>query len=487
MGGSETEVDENTKNIIVECATFNMYTVRRTSMRHGLFTDAVTRFTKGQSPLQNAVVLTKLVADMVEQTGATLGKVFDSGPTDQTPNAVRISEQFINERLGSNLSGKDIARYLTNAEFQVTVGEELVVHPPFWRTDIELPEDVVEEVGRLHGFATLPVTLPVRPSKPTPRNTLLDYKQTLRETLASAGANEVLSYSFVHGDLMRKTGTDPEKWAIHLRNAISPDLQYYRTSLLPSLLDKVHMNIRSDMVRGDDNEFVLFEIGRAHVKGHDSNGLPKQFERLAVVVAADDKTAKRRYQGSPYYLAKRYAQLILGGQARLEPNESNEYPITSPYLVGRSAVIKAGDQIFGIVGELRPEVKKALKLPEFCAGFEMDIELAMQLLSSSSYVPLSTQPKTQQDITFEVADIVNYQTIHDVIWEELLRAETEHGYFPTLGPRDIFVDSSNSSKKRLTYRIWLSHPERTLKTEEVNTLLDKIAAKVGETCGGVRI
>ncbi|MCA9330176.1 phenylalanine--tRNA ligase subunit beta, partial [Candidatus Saccharibacteria bacterium] len=106
MGGVATEVDSNTKNIIVECATFDMYTIRRTSMRHGLFTDAVTRFNKGQSHLQNAIVLSKLVDDICEQSDGTAGRLFDSLPEASllSWSPVLVNINFINKRLGSSLS-----------------------------------------------------------------------------------------------------------------------------------------------------------------------------------------------------------------------------------------------------------------------------------------------------------------------------------------------------------------------------------------------
>lgn len=104
---------------------------------------------------------------------------------------------------------------------------------------------------------------------------------------------------------MRNIGTDPDKLAYHLRNAISPDLQYYRTALMPSVLAKVNSNIRQQ-AGSDDNEFAIYEIGKAHIKGEFEDlepSLPKQMQRLALVYSADVKAAKN-YQGSAYYQAK---------------------------------------------------------------------------------------------------------------------------------------------------------------------------------------
>ncbi len=355
---------------------------------------------------------------------------------------------------------------------------------PFWRQDIVIPEDIVEEVGRLHGYHKLPVTMPARSSKVVARNELLDFQSTLRSELSAMGANEVKSYSFVHGDLLKKTGiAEPEKWSYHLRNAISPDLQFYRPALMPSLLEKVYPNLRSDYVRGDDNEFALFEIGRAHVVGHnDEDELPRAMERLSFVIVADDKTASRKYAGSAYYHAKQYLDSITSGQVHYEPLESNEYPITSSYQVDRSAMVSIDGQVLGVIGEYRSSVRKSLKLPKYCAGFELDTRLLLQHLKPAKYVQLPTFPKTQQDITFEVGADQSYEQLQDAIWKVITEAQEERGYHCTLGYRDIF-QAEGSDRKRITFRIWLSHHDRTLVTEEVNALLEKISEELNSRLG----
>ncbi|HLZ15088.1 MAG TPA: phenylalanine--tRNA ligase subunit beta, partial [Candidatus Saccharimonadales bacterium] len=185
MGGGETEVDETTQNIIIECATFDMYSIRRTSMAHGLFTDAVTRFNKGQSPLQNVAVLGKIVGQVRDHAGGKVASpLIDDNhvPQDVRDRAsvhppVSVSRQFINARLGFDLSAEEMKTLLTNVECKVEVeGDELTVTAPFWRTDIEISEDVVEEVGRLYGYDKLPLELPRRGIAPAHKNALLELK-----------------------------------------------------------------------------------------------------------------------------------------------------------------------------------------------------------------------------------------------------------------------------------------------------------------------
>ncbi len=502
MGGSETEVDENTKNIVIECATFDMYRVRRMSMQHGLFTDAVTRYTKGQSPLQNDKVLAKLVDEIVTFAGGKVAsQAYDllSEKGAVSGEKIMTTVEFINSRLGSSLSAEQIKTLLENVEFDVEIvathdsrlmtqdSEMLSISSPFWRMDIELPEDVVEEIGRLYGYENLPVELPARSTKPAPKNPMLEFKNSLREKLKQAGANELLTYSFVHGDLMRNTGTDPDKWAYHLRNAISPDLQYYRTSLTPSLLAKVSPNIKAHA--GDEsNEFAIYEIGKAHVKGEmepGDNNLPKQMTRIALVFASDSKSSKK-YGVSAYYQAKKYLDTITDGQAEYLPLDTNEYPITSSYQIGRSAVVMVNEQMLGVVGEYNQKTKKSLKLPEFCAGFELDLDLLKINIKPKTYQPLSVFPGTKQDITFEVDTAITWGQLEQLLHAELAVAKAELGYNYTLSPLDIFKEEE-SSDKRVSFRIEFTRNDKTIKTDEVNNLLQNLAKALHENIGAKRI
>ncbi|MCA9328901.1 hypothetical protein KC959_03945, partial [Candidatus Saccharibacteria bacterium] len=491
MGGADTEVDKTTKTIVIECATFDMYSIRRTSMRHGLFTDAVTRYNKGQSPLQNDRVLTYLMKCMGEATGAEQASdVYDifQGASNQ---AVQVSKDKIRAVLGADISNKEIETLLSNVELQVDLSENdedlCWITAPFWRMDIAIPEDIVEEVGRLYGYDKLPVVLPPRGSKPASKNIVREFSNSLRQSLREAGANEVLTYSFVHGDLMRHTGTDPEKWAYHLRNAISPDLQYYRTSLMPSLLAKVRPNVKAQAGR-DDNEFALFEVGKVHVKGEfeaNESNLPKQMRRLALVFAAEGKAAKN-YEGSAYYQAKKYLDVITHGQATYLPLDTNEYPVAAPFQKGRAAVVQVNDQILGVVGEFNHRAASHLKLPVFCAGFEVDVDLLQEHLKADQYQQLSTFPSTNQDVTLEVDEKTSWAHVEELLHAELAVAKAEQGYWYEIEPLDIY-QAEGSDKKRYSFRIELTHHEKTLKTDEVNNLLEALSKAAHENLGAVRI
>lgn len=495
MGGAETEVGMQTRNIIIECANFDMYNIRRTSMALGLFTDAVTRFTKGQSPLQNKAVIAKIVDEIRQYAGGKIASsLIDDNHVDEISMQrgsleapVEVGRDFINQRLGLSLSTKEMSQLLENVEFKVKQeADVLTITAPFWRTDIALPEDIVEEIGRLYGYDHLPLQLPKRSASPAKKDEMLQLKSRIRQQFAALGANEVLSYSFVHGDLFKKVGQDANQ-AFQLANALSPDLQYYRLSLAPSLLDKVHANIKAG-----HNEFGIFEIGKTHIKGFEEANLPKEFERIALVYVANTKAAAR-HSGAPYYMARKYclellAYLGVGSRVDFEPLAGDDQDISTTYYApGRAATIRLNGQVIGRVGEYKSSVRKALKLPEYCAGFELGLQPLLDVVrQQESYVALPRFPKVEQDICLKVSSDLPYKELFDFVWGHLNENRPDRT-FHSLAPVDIYQRADDGAHKQITLRLELASYERTLTDQEVNSLLDRVAEAAKEKFAAERV
>ncbi len=499
MGGTDTEVSSDTKNIVLECANFDMYALRRTAMRHGIFTDALTRFNKGQSPLQNAAVLKKLMSmvggvqasevfdkrndrlmAMQHDSRVTFGSagretisIFDWGAVT---GVLVLESTFVNERLGTEFSPQEICCILRNVEIKAHEEPEpntpyqFEVIAPFWRTDLELPEDIVEEVGRLYGFDKLPRQLPMRNIKPAPRDPRRQLKQAIRQSLSRAGANEVLTYSFVHERVLKNAEQDPSR-AYRLSNALSPDLQYYRTSVLPSLLDKVHANIKA----GHD-EFMLFEIGKIHDKE-----LPLTDENLPSEQTFVDGVyaSKKPRAGAPFYKARKLVDRLLTDinvEADFVKIAESGADVPAPFDGQRSAwiVAKNGGKL-GIVGELSQTARRNFKLPDYTAAFSLDVEKLQVCLAENrehNYRPLSRFPSISQDISLRSS----VEILHD----ELLRAVQQcldgpknlHCQVQTLG---IYQPKDDAAIKTTTFRLTFTSYQQTLTDAEVKPIMDNIA------------
>lgn len=490
MGGSNTEVSNDTKNIVLECATFDMYALRKTAMRHGVFTDALARFNKGQSPLQNAAVL-KLLMNMVG--GVQASEVFDlkkfSDEFDDyfdgkyTPANIDIDSKFINERLGLKLSENDICGLLNNVEIKSHGPEEeldyICIQSPFWRTDLELPEDIVEEVGRLYGFDKLPRELPHRSIKPAPKNPRRELKNAVRQSLSRAGANEILTYSFVHERILKNAEQDVTQ-AYKLSNALSPDLQYYRLTVLPSLLDKVYANIKSG-----HNEFALFEIGKGHLKskGLNKEGLPIENNYIDLVYSS-----KKDKPGAPFYVAKKIIDNLgkdLGVKFEFEKIVNQiDKQILAPFDIDRSSLIRIDNgDILGLVGELKRSVIKNFKLPQYISAASIDIDILQKNISKNigdSYHPLSKFPSTRRDISIEIDSAVSYKDVLNVVKNSLKNQDDE---FISIRLVDIYR-AKDSSLKTITLNISMTNYNRTLTATDASRIIENINKAVSVKLNG---
>lgn len=484
MGGGDSEVSDTTTNLVLEVANFDMYAVRKSSMRHGVFTDALTRFNKGQSPYQNPVVLAKLSQLIVELGGGIPNsEVFDVGDGYDRGYANRqhgetgtITSEFINQRLGLSLSDQEVARLLLNVEFDVQTDDNGIDYrTPFWRTDIEQAEDIVEEVGRLYGFDKLPRDLPLRSITPAAENQRLVRLRAVRKNLSTAGANELLTYSFVHEKLLERAGQDSAR-AYKLSNALSPDLQYYRLSLTPSLLDKVHANIKAG-----HGAFALFEANKVHYKGEmdtEEPTVPNEDEHVALVIAYDQKL---RPDGAPYYYARRYLEEVIDlDKHSLMPASQFDFAtderacqLTAPYDYERSALILKDGQVRGVIGEFSPAVKKKFKLPDFAAGFELNTDLFET--TETTYQPLSRFPSVTQDVSIRMDRQVTYQALLAVVRQAL------DVYSSTLTlaiePLGIY-EPEDASSRTTTLRLRVTSYEKTLSDSDVRTIVESLGSDV---------
>ena len=386
MGGKSTMIDENTKNIILESATFSLYNLRKTQMAHGIFSEAITRFTKGQPPYQTLVVAEKCAEMLL--SGFKVTAVTDEYPKPEKEIVVKITTDEINELLGTEYDKKLIVETLKNVGFEIKGRrDELEVRVPEWRTDIHIKEDVTEEIGRLLGYDNIEPTLPLHGT--AEKNKMWELKRQVRDTLARFGANEVLTYSFVSERLLRKVGQETKN-SYKIINSISPELQYIRQSIVPSLLEKTYLNEKLPV-----EKFALYEMNKVYRKEwrEDAEGVPVEKMQLGFVVA------ERKGKGTAFYKAKLYvAELLksLNVEAEFLPLKS-ETAEGKPYEPKRSAEILIGGEYAGVVGEFRNSVKHEFKLAEYVAGFEINLDLVIKQVSH--LVEIKFDVKKKEDVT----------------------------------------------------------------------------------------
>ena len=399
MGGKSTMIDENTKNIIIESATFSLYNLRKTQMAHGIFSEAITRFTKGQ-PSYQCLKVAQAAAEMLKE-GFEVEKVADTFKGMETPAIVEVSVDEINGLLGTGYNRALILKTLENVGFKIeSKNGKLLVAAPAWRTDIHIKEDVIEEVGRLLGYDNIEPVLPLHGT--AEKNASLDLKTKVRDILASFGANEVLTYSFVSGKLLEKVGQELNK-SYKIVNSISPELQYIRQSVVPSLLDKAYVNQKLPV-----DKFAIFEINQVYskVNGSDGDGVPVPRMNLGFVLA------ERKTKGTAYYKAKLYVEKLLDAlniKADFLPKKIDAED-GGPFENKRSAEIFVNDEYIGVVGEFKNSVRREFKLNDFLAGFELDFGKLVEYYQPTKEVDVRPVVE-KRDLTVDTdktyAEVVN--------------------------------------------------------------------------------
>ena len=489
MGGQDSEISESTTAIVLECASFDMYRIRRSSMAHGIFSEAVTRFNKGPSPLQCPPVLAYAYSLLKEvcPEAELASEVVDSkndAALEKFQASISLDLKTLKTYLGVALDPNEVITLLSNAELEASLeGETISVRPAFWRTDLSAPVDLIEEIARLHGFDNLPINVPLRPLTPPEASPLQQLKRQLRRALVAAGANEVLSYSFINRALLEAAGQDPVQ-AFKISNALSPELEYYRLSLAPSLLAKVHPNLKAGFER-----FSLFEIGKTHLVNQlGEDGLPTGAEHLALAAAADAKSAKLHYQGDAYYHAKTYLEYLLGSLQQnsqeleytplKDANLVNEPFFSSAaqtYSAGRSAVVSLNKSIIGLVGEYNQKATRSLKLPPYCAGFELDLNSLLTLINqntSPAYSERSRFPRVVQDLTVP-SNARSYAEIVAAI-NKSLKKQLPPDVSYKLYPIDSYLPKDEANNSFWTFRLESESFERTLTDKEIATVIEQL-------------
>jgi len=483
MGGVSSEISLDTKNIIIEAANFNMYSVRRTSRRLGIRTEASTRFEKGQNPEkteQSIKQAINLILDLAE--GEIAHELVDYHPNPREARIIELDLTLVKRLLGIDLPVREIIDYLERIDCEILDPERvpnisstpesnlpISVRVPNYRGDLNIEQDLLEEIARLYGYDKLTPTLPERDLKAVIPNKGLLINRVVANTMSSEGFDEVYTYTFLGKQLLEKLGLNP-KGNLKLINPLSPDLELLRTSLIPNLIDKALQNINSY------DEFSIYEKGRVIYKDIDpETKLNLQPEMIAALTYAKEHTLL-------FYQIKS-SILSLADSLNIKLNfkeaiKGRYEQLKSLFHPGRSAGIYLNDEIIGVISELNPRIKMDLEIKGNIAYWELDLSaISLNATFSRDYNPVSIYQKVRRDISFFVPDDTMYSDIENSI--NSLNLE----YLKAIEFKDAYKEEGNKS---FTISFKFQSLEKTLTDKEINdqmerivkVLEDKIKAKV---------
>lgn len=463
MGGASTAIDETTEKVIFEIASFSLYNLRKTQMAHGIFSEAITRFTKGRPASDLSRARFELFHEINRLGDVELiGEAKNTDPTllDETgqfkPNVVKITTKDINTLLGSDYPKELIVKTLENVGFSTTELQDdaMEVTAPLWRTDIHIKEDLIEEVGRLLGFDNLPKAFPLRPFVCPTVDPMLSLKSRLRTALSDRlGASEVLTYSFVSKSLQEKTGEDPAD-SYQIVNSISPELECFRQSLLPSLLEKVYENTKAGY-----KDFTLYELNQVSKKswGLTEENVPVMKTELALTSFGDFYRAK-------FFLGELARTLKLDFELRPLETSTTLEPL-------HSVAIFLNNEKVGELGEVKKSVLKRFKIAELVSALQLTLDPCISAKTSSkTSIKLSRFPSVSRDLTFRVPETTHYADIKSAI-ESILSQNQALRY--KLEPVSIFRKNQEPTKN-LSFHLEITNENKTLASSEISDIIDSI-------------
>ena len=464
IGGEESAVTAETTDILLESATFNGPSIRQTSRAIGLRTEASARFERALPPelaLAGARRAASLIAELAG--GAVHRDWADIYPRPQEPIRVNLQPALIDGVLGTHVPLEEAESILKRLNFHVKVmGDgEWDVLPPVFLLDVTIPEDLVEEVGRVYGYDRVPPTLPGRRHDTwTPLAPSIDRRlDAAREVLAGAGYTETWNPALVSGRKLESLRVAAH--AMRVSNALSDDMDTLRTSLLPSLLDAMALN--RDRGRVDVS---LYEIAAAYLArvGEKKDSQPEEPLRLAAVASAGSSAEEAR---AAFYALKSVLDACVASLSA--PACAYQRASAQLFHPGRCAAVVLDGRQLGYLGELHPTVTAGAKVEGRAVAFEIDVEPLLAAARTPRARPLPRFPSADRDLAVVVQDTVAAGAILAAIKEsagdllENVRAFDEY--------RGSQVPEGHKS---IAFTLTFRSPERTLTDAEV----DKVMADI---------
>lgn len=306
MGGKDTEVDESTKEMILEAANFNNFVTRRSSRKLGLRTEASLRFEKSLDPNLTSRGIEKFISLITKHNAGKVEGLRDSYPEEKKSIIIELTLDFINKTIGKHLEKKEILEILAFLTFKTDEQENSIrVTVPTFRNDISIKEDLIEEIARIYGYEKITPTLPMKDISPATIDSKLGFIRQVKDLLKVLGYSEIYSYSFVGEALYKKVGLTTKN-TLELINPLSPQLKFVRDNLLPSMYEKVELN------KNNFDKFKLFEIGK-EIKTKNSKELPEEIYTLCAAYFDKNQTNQellyRKSKGDMEVLTERFSDL----------------------------------------------------------------------------------------------------------------------------------------------------------------------------------
>ncbi len=466
MGGLNSEIVDDTADVVFESACFDGTCIRKGALALGMRTEASAKFEKGLDPM-NTLPAVNRACELVELLGA--GEVVD-GVIDilnhvPQPTRLKLEPDKINALLGTAVAGDEMVRILKKLDFAVDGGQVTV---PSWRGDVERMADLAEEVARFHGYNNIPNTLMRGQAAQGGYSADQKVENRLGEVCRACGYSEIITYSFISPSAYDKIGwaqDEPLRESMRILNPLGEDTSIMRTTALPSMLEVLQRNhnYRNRDVR-------LYELGKVYLPGG-ADGLAVEPKFL---------TLGGYGPGMDFFTIKGTVEAILKA---LRTQDAVFYPCADDpsYHPGRCAGVRAGEQHIGVVGQIHPAVAANYGVDGelYCAELSVEALLAARG-ADPEYAPLPKYPPITRDIAVVCGEEITVGALESAI------RKGARGLLKQVSLFDIYRGKSvGEGKKSVAFNLVLRADDRSLTGEEADEDVKSILETLEKDCGAV--
>ena len=463
MGGLETEVEPDTKNIIIESAIFDSVKVRKTSKKI-VRSEASNRFEKGLDPERTTMAIERACKLLEEYAGGTVvtGTV-EYDKTNKKEKEIEITFKNINDVLGTVIPNEEILNVFRKLGFTYKVnGEKIKVIVPTRRLDISIKEDLIEEVSRIYGVDNIEGKLPIVPMR---KGSYDKTQREIRNKMIALGLKETLTYVLINDKEVNGYTLDKFE-PLKLLDPITEDRNTLRYSMIPSLYKVYEYNKAREQ-----KDISIFEIGKGFYKKGEVYG---EDTKLCVLMSGKYSTGLNNNKTVDFYIIKGIAEEVLDYLGYSGRYSFMKQEMPKEMHPGQSAMINVNGSNIGMIGKIHPSVTKD---DVYVLEINLD-ELFTKKVGKMKYKEFSKFPSINKDIALVVDKKSVSKDIEKVIKSAGGSLLTNIEVFDVYTGVGVGID-----KKSIAYSLTFSDMKKTLTDEEINGLMDKIIDAVSKKCG----
>ena len=463
MGGLDTEVSNNTKNIIIESAIFDGIKVRKTSKKI-VRSEASNRFEKGLDPVRTYMAIQRACLLLEKYAcGSVESGMCTYDVTNKDDKKINITYKNINDVLGTNLTKKDILNVFSGLDFKYEDDEEKVnVFVPTRRLDVNIKEDLIEEVGRIYGVDNIIGKLPMLPVK---QGSYDKVTREIRNKMVALGLNETLSMIFLNVEEAKKY-TQDEFEVVKLLDPLSEERNALRYSMIPSMMKIYEYNKARE-----NKDISIFEIGKGFYKKGENYG---EDQKIVALMTGEYYLGLGKKTNVDFYVMKGVAEELLnylGYENRYSFEKPNTLiPEFHPF---QTANINVNGEVLGVIAKIHPSICKD-------DVFVMEINLSKlfeKKVGKLKYKEISKFPNVKKDVAFIVNKDVTSKEIENVI------KKSGGSNLVNIEVFDVYTGVNvGKSEKSIAYSLTFNNSKKTLTEEEVMEAFNKIIENVQKKC-----